>query len=168
MRSHYRVIYDEQCEVCQAGVSWLKILDHNNRVAVHPIDPGILHTIHPTLKVEECLRELHVVSPGGEVVVGADAVILLARLFPETRLIGTIVGAPGIFFLMRRRPPRSTLFPYTTLFRSLEPTSNGVRVGGHAGWRKIGSNRLSCHRSEEHTSELQSPCNLVCRLLLEK
>src|SRR5213593_3715207 len=101
MRSHYRVIYDEQCEVCQAGVSWLKILDHNKRVAVHPIDPGILHTIHPTLKVEECLRELHVVSPGGEVAVGADAVILLARLFPETRLIGTIAGAPGIRVISR-------------------------------------------------------------------
>ena len=101
MRSHYRVIYDEQCEVCQAGVSWLKILDHDKRVAVHPIDPGILHTIHPTLKVEECLRELHVVSPGGEVAVGADAVILLARLFPETRLIGTIAGAPGIRVISR-------------------------------------------------------------------
>src|SRR2546427_632110 len=101
MRSHYRVIYDEQCEVCQAGVSWLKILDHNKRVAVHPIDPGILHTIHPTLKVEECLRELHVVSPGGEVAVGADAVILLARLFPETRLIGTIAGVPGVRVISR-------------------------------------------------------------------
>src|SRR2546425_10366229 len=101
MRSHYRVIYDEQCEVCQAGVSWLKILDHNKRVAVHSIDPGILHSIHPTLKVEECLRELHVVSPGGEVAVGADAVILLARLFPETRLIGTITGAPGMRVISR-------------------------------------------------------------------
>src|SRR5256885_9953602 len=64
------------------------------------------------------------------------------------------------FFLMIRRPPRSTLFPYTTLFRS-----------GRAwkGWR---SRPFAAHpmqeRSEEHTSELQSPCNLVCRLLLEK
>src|SRR5438128_10225302 len=96
MRSHYRVIYDEQCEVCQAGVSWLKILDHNKRVAVHPIDPGILHAIHPTLKVVECMRELHVVSPGGEVAVGADAVIVLARRFPETHLSGTISCAAGI------------------------------------------------------------------------
>src|SRR5579863_10643772 len=66
------------------------------------------------------------------------------------------------FFLMIRRPPRSTLFPYTTLFRS----SFTGRVGG--------PDRALCHhdpkprRSEEHTSELQSPVHLVCRLLLEK
>src|SRR5256885_5372011 len=62
---------------------------------------------------------------------------------------------------MIRRPPRSTLFPYTTLFRSL---FHGLRPGRHGGLRARG---WSC-RSEEHTSELQSPCNLVCRLLLEK
>src|SRR5256885_10862579 len=85
------------------------------------------------------------------------------------------------FFLMIRRPPRSTLFPYTTLFRStrgeivygedlmtaldegliwgagLDVTNPEPLPAGHPLWR-----------SEEHTSELQSPCNLVCRLLLEK
>src|SRR6478735_11768849 len=64
------------------------------------------------------------------------------------------------FFLMIRRPPRSTLFPYTTLFRSPRRS----RTQPPSRWR--------CPtvpgRSEEHTSELQSPCNLVCRLLLEK
>src|SRR2546426_8453792 len=79
---------------------------------------------------------------------------------------------------MIRRPPRSTLFPYTTLFRSDSYTAN---------WRRPKSNRprtllpsrcpvtvtvgvrlVIGWRSEEHTSELQSPCNLVCRLLLEK
>src|SRR6476620_11885396 len=66
------------------------------------------------------------------------------------------------FFLMIRRPPRSTLFPYTTLFRSpaglpvVGPRAMRV-FAGHAGWR-----------SEEHTSELQSRQYLVCRLLLEK
>src|SRR2546426_6040587 len=97
---------------------------------------------------------------------------------------------------MIRRPPRSTLFPYTTLFRSRRP-----RSGWTAGGLKVASARLgklstnsgalcprralaafrrsraqddralsheSWLRSEEHTSELQSPCNLVCRLLLEK
>src|SRR2546426_8336998 len=66
------------------------------------------------------------------------------------------------FFLMIRRPPRSTLFPYTTLFRS-------HRAAGRAGLdsRPCPARRPS-RRSEEHTSELQSPCNLVCRLLLEK
>src|SRR2546426_7059056 len=72
---------------------------------------------------------------------------------------------------MIRRPPRSTLFPYTTLFRSLwavlvfkpgHSYSYPPRSLPHRFRRRVE------HRSEEHTSELQSPCNLVCRLLLEK
>src|SRR5574340_1400662 len=67
------------------------------------------------------------------------------------------------FFLMIRRPPRSTLFPYTTLFRSRSPTQMlGHQVGMLAQAIRI------AFRSEEHTSELQSPKDLVCRLLLEK
>src|SRR5256885_5380450 len=80
---------------------------------------------------------------------------------------------------MIRRPPRSTLFPYTTLFRS--PTLSSSNSGSSA--RRLSHtpppSSLKCSasprryrsarwRSEEHTSELQSPCNLVCRLLLEK
>src|SRR2546430_12367198 len=71
------------------------------------------------------------------------------------------------FFLMIRRPPRSTLFPYTTLFRSHDDLAerpafdlSGVPASGHVPKR--------AERSEEHTSELQSQSNLVCRLLLEK
>src|SRR5256885_10055853 len=84
-----------------------------------------------------------------------------------------VVAGP-FFFLMIRRPPRSTLFPYTTLFRS--PPRRGRRRPRAAGTfvracvRSTGR-ATSCRRrvrSEEHTSELQSPCNLVCRLLLEK
>src|SRR5256885_13650523 len=67
------------------------------------------------------------------------------------------------FFLMIRRPPRSTLFPYTTLFRS--DGQGAARAQRGCRLRKL---RMRCVRSEEHTSELQSPCNLVCRLLLEK
>src|SRR6266700_2864063 len=63
---------------------------------------------------------------------------------------------------MIRRPPRSTLFPYTTLFRSRAPRP---RATGRRGSRRAGTRRA---RSEEHTSELQSRENLVCRLLLEK
>src|SRR2546430_11154120 len=65
------------------------------------------------------------------------------------------------FFLMIRRPPRSTLFPYTTLFRS-----RGARC--HWLCEPERFRRLRTPRSEEHTSELQSQSNLVCRLLLEK
>src|SRR5256885_12375170 len=88
------------------------------------------------------------------------------------------------FFLMIRRPPRSTLFPYTTLFRSIL-LENALRNGEDAdaeallGWTPSADPAdeisfrparvlLQDFRSEEHTSELQSPCNLVCRLLLEK
>src|SRR3712207_6945906 len=90
-----------------------------------------------------------------------------------------------VFFLMIRRPPRSTLFPYTTLFRSerkalgepLLQAGAGVHgaVAAHAGRAErldtlLGQRRLliETHRSEEHTSELQSRQYLVCRLLLEK
>src|SRR2546430_10575972 len=85
---------------------------------------------------------------------------------------------------MIRRPPRSTLFPYTTLFRSAPPRSRRARLGeapldgrgreagraalrGAARGRRAGPARPAA-RSEEHTSELQSQSNLVCRLLLEK
>src|SRR5256885_6730629 len=80
---------------------------------------------------------------------------------------------------MIRRPPRSTLFPYTTLFRSLAGGAFEDHAGGFYGQRRHGIGLRtrgikragageSGDRSEEHTSELQSPCNLVCRLLLEK
>src|SRR5256885_7821698 len=66
---------------------------------------------------------------------------------------------------MIRRPPRSTLFPYTTLFRS-SPTPAPHSQAQAAG--RLSASGANGSRSEEHTSELQSPCNLVCRLLLEK
>src|SRR2546427_7471580 len=78
---------------------------------------------------------------------------------------------------MIRRPPRSTLFPYTTLFRS-DIYGRFKRLQGHAVFEPIGFDAFGIHsenyalqvgtRSEEHTSELQSQSNLVCRLLLEK
>src|SRR2546426_8464359 len=89
---------------------------------------------------------------------------------------------------MIRRPPRSTLFPYTTLFRSVGPVGHDrepdegrheredrgqreeepVRTGGGDVLLEEKFDPVGDRRSEEHTSELQSPCNLVCRLLLEK
>src|SRR2546430_17730089 len=76
------------------------------------------------------------------------------------------------FFLMIRRPPRSTLFPYTTLFRSvvrgqIDPLGRGYVVSAELVSAADGAALVSL-RSEEHTSELQSQSNLVCRLLLEK
>src|SRR5256885_5578038 len=92
------------------------------------------------------------------------------------------------FFLMIRRPPRSPLFPYTTLFRSLQRgvvivdvqnaqlqrlacgrvVAGAAATGDQGGGCQGHGQRAQGGRSEEHTSELQSPCNLVCRLLLEK
>src|SRR3712207_8618723 len=88
------------------------------------------------------------------------------------------------FFLMIRRPPRSTLFPYTTLFRSLQKGGRGEvchahhpigrvlahveRIDAAGRLRKIAEKQALAGRSEEHTSELQSRQYLVCRLLLEK
>src|SRR2546430_7261475 len=80
---------------------------------------------------------------------------------------------------MIRRPPRSTLFPYTTLFRSCSASRRGAvgagrrarrppRAYGRWSGRSGGGSRRPARRSEEHTSELQSQSNLVCRLLLEK
>src|SRR2546426_8893825 len=79
---------------------------------------------------------------------------------------------------MIRRPPRSTLFPYTTLFRSPVASTHRSRLQlrrirarvrlGHAEGLQPELAGRDLRRSEEHTSELQSPCNLVCRLLLEK
>src|SRR2546426_5075532 len=79
---------------------------------------------------------------------------------------------------MIRRPPRSTLFPYTTLFRSVAEVVDVVgvaapfpqldQVADDRDEVLIREDRVVLRRSEEHTSELQSPCNLVCRLLLEK
>src|SRR5256885_3487576 len=70
---------------------------------------------------------------------------------------------------MIRRPPRSTLFPYTTLFRSPPPPPIQFSITTlQPLWHQAGRDELVAARSEEHTSELQSPCNLVCRLLLEK
>src|SRR2546430_7383236 len=73
---------------------------------------------------------------------------------------------------MIRRPPRSTLFPYTTLFRSYWPNSNAAVIKSltniNVFWASTNAGRWNHPRSEEHTSELQSQSNLVCRLLLEK
>src|SRR5947209_18768560 len=97
---------------------------------------------------------------------------LLLRLLIEltviyTNLLSLITVLSFFFFLMIRRPPRSTLFPYTTLFRSLTDEL-AVRIKPDVLGQKLVQTPVACERSEEHTSELQSRQYLVCRLLLEK
>src|ERR1017187_11010169 len=83
-----------------------------------------------------------------------------------------VAGCPGglsmvlvcFFFLMIRGPPRSTLFPYTTLFRSVDFDNYTGPAGPNLATKEVADDM----RSEEHTSELQSPMYLVCRLLLEQ
>lgn len=86
----YRVFYDSQCEVCQAGVSWLKTLDRKNKTVPLPITAETLSTAGVRLEMDDCLRELHVVGPKGEVYRGWDAIVCLAQLFPLTWLVGSI------------------------------------------------------------------------------
>src|SRR2546422_508602 len=99
----------------------------------------------------------------------ADLVSLPFSLPPASSSI-----CRSFFFLMIRRPPRSTLFPYTTLFRSGRGIrgSGALRARGSAdlakAWVERDRRSLAPGRSEEHTSELQSRLHLVCRLLLEK
>src|SRR5271170_239439 len=92
----YKILYDGQCEICQAGVSWLRVLDNLQRCDCVPISPEALAGCHTKLELEACLRELHVLAPDGHLYVGWDAVAALARLFPPTRLIG-IAGSVAPF-----------------------------------------------------------------------
>lgn len=90
----FRVFYDEQCEICQAGVTWLRVLDPFGLVRNEPMDPERLASIDPRLNAEACARELHVLGPKGELWVGGAAVRRLARLFPATWVIGAGLELP--------------------------------------------------------------------------
>src|SRR5205807_8308355 len=105
----------------------------------------------------------------------------LELMYPTSRSLFYLFNYPPLFyilcfffFLMIRQPPRSTLFSYTTLFRSRRHPLQPIRPTSSFGLCFASPNRIGRgikgegFRSEEHTSELQSPCNLVCRLLLEK
>src|SRR5688572_32494833 len=113
-------------------------------------------------------------------------------MFKCASIVFSVLSGFFFFFLMIRRPPRSTLFPYTTLFRSMrrdrgvqgrgglpgaiahagdffaECTGAGQRQPAAVAGDGVAPVGVVAHRSEEHTSELQSQSNLVCRLLLEK
>src|SRR5438105_15219458 len=96
------------------------------------------------------------------------AMSYLSVLFCVLCVVCSVSSSFFFFFLMIRRPPRSTLFPYTTLFRSRERrVRDGPGRSGHGHAERLTARRAAV-RSEEHTSELQSRVDLVCRLLLEK
>ncbi len=81
----YRVLYDGQCEICQACVAWLKTLDHENKTVPLPISAEVLPAVDSRLKLDECLRQLHVVTPKGEVLLGWEAVASLWESYEQRR-----------------------------------------------------------------------------------
>jgi hydroxyacylglutathione hydrolase len=91
----FKVLYDGQCEICQACVSWLQILDIRRITQSIPIDADVLRRLDPRLDLEACLRELHVLSPDGQLYTGWDAVARLARLFPLTWILGAAGSIPA-------------------------------------------------------------------------
>ena len=97
----FRVFYDDQCEVCQAGVSWLRVLDRKNRTESLGIHPETI-ALHPGLEMERCLRELHVITPEGQTLVGWEAVARLARLSAFTWIIGALGSVPPFRWIGKR------------------------------------------------------------------
>ena len=95
--SKYRVLYDGQCEICQACVAWLKTLDRQPKTLAVPINEEILPALDARLSLDACLRQLHVITPQSEILIGWDAVTVLARLFPAT----WVIGAFGSWFPFR-------------------------------------------------------------------
>jgi glyoxylase-like metal-dependent hydrolase (beta-lactamase superfamily II)/predicted DCC family thiol-disulfide oxidoreductase YuxK len=137
------VLYDGQCEICQAGVSWLRVLDRQRgRVDCRPIetDEEAFARRYPDLSLEDCLRELHVVAPDGRIRRGWDAVARLARRFPLTRPIGWIGSVPpfrwifaaGYRFVARNRYALSKCRGGAC--RSFRPKSVRRRSGMSAFW----------------------------------
>jgi len=91
--SYFKVLYDGQCEICQACVSWLQVLDRRGSTQSIPIDADALRQLDPRLELNACLRELHVLGPDGQLYFGWDAVRALLASFP---LHGSS-GLPAVF-----------------------------------------------------------------------
>ncbi|HVP49458.1 MAG TPA: DCC1-like thiol-disulfide oxidoreductase family protein [Bryobacteraceae bacterium] len=96
----FKVFYDDQCEICQAGVSWLRLLDRGNRTECVGIHPETIAP-YPALAIDRCLQELHVITPEGHVLSGWDAVARLARLSPFTWVIGAAGAVPPFRWIGR-------------------------------------------------------------------
>ena len=98
----FDVFYDEQCEVCQAFASWLRLLDRRARVRCVGLGVDALRARGLDGRLDECLRDLHVVRHDGRTYVGWDAVAALARLFPSTWILGALGAVPPLSSLARR------------------------------------------------------------------
>ncbi|MBI4565940.1 MAG: MBL fold metallo-hydrolase [Planctomycetes bacterium] len=92
----FTALYDEQCEICQAGVTWIRLLDRRGLVRCVPIDAQRLAGIDPRLTLEACARELHVLGPGGRIWRGGAAVRRLARIFAPTWIFGVLAEIPPL------------------------------------------------------------------------
>ncbi len=101
-RQRIAVVYDERCHFCQALVRRLRRLDRHQRLAYMPAEIEILPQVHPALTLEACQREMHVVTPEGQILAGWDGVVYLARLFPLTWLIGVLGDIVPFRWLGRR------------------------------------------------------------------
>jgi hydroxyacylglutathione hydrolase len=103
--ARWRLWYDDQCEVCQAGVAWLRALDRGRgRVEPIPLSAVVEATAAgpPGVELDALLRHLHVSAPDGRLLAGAEAVAALARLFAATWPLGTLARLPGLAWMARR------------------------------------------------------------------
>jgi predicted DCC family thiol-disulfide oxidoreductase YuxK len=96
----HTVLYDGQCEICQASVAWLHTLDRRGWWIAGRSFPRA-SALDPKLRLEDCLRELHVLDPDGRILTGWDAVAALARLFPPTWIVGALGRIPPFRWLGR-------------------------------------------------------------------
>jgi predicted DCC family thiol-disulfide oxidoreductase YuxK len=101
LRETFRVFYDGECEICQAGVSWLRLLDKDKQCECIPITAEVLEIFTGELDLDACLRELHILTPNCDLFVCSEAIARLARLFPSTRWIGTLAVVPPFRQLSR-------------------------------------------------------------------
>lgn len=109
-------VYDEQCEICQAAVSWIKTLDRRGAIRCVPIQGGALADVHPALNPAECLEQLHVIDADGHIDVGWPAVARIAQAIPLTRPFAALdrlaptraAGASAYRYVARNRRQLST------------------------------------------------------------
>src|SRR5271169_3014991 len=92
--TRFKVLYDDQCEICQACVAWLKVLDKHQRTETIPIAAAALSELGAGVEMDACLRELHVIGADGRLYRGWDAVARLARLLPMTWITGAVGSVP--------------------------------------------------------------------------